>query len=87
MGEAKNKGAPPGGVRVAWWSPRSTRALSTGVYRSPRLMQTCTGGGAVAGVPRGTCTGHWHISTKARVSGGTARGRGGADQAYAYAMA
>ena len=45
------------------------------------------GGGAVAGVPRGTCTGHWHISTRALVSGGTARGGGGADQAYAYAMA
>ena len=32
--------------------------MSTGVYRSPRLTQIWTGGGAVVGAPRGTCTGH-----------------------------
>ena len=61
--------------------------MSTGVYRSPRLTQIRTGGGAVAGAPWGTCTGHWHINTRALVSGGTALGGGGADQAYAYAIA
>ena len=87
MGVAMARGLPPGGVRVALWSPRSILAVSTGVYRSPRLTQIWTGGGAVAGVPRGTCTGHWHTSKRALVSGGTARGGGGEDQAYAYAMA
>ena len=44
--------------------------MSTGAYRSPRLTQICTGDGVAAGVPRGTYTGHWRISTKARRSGG-----------------
>ena len=47
----------------------------------PRLMQTCTWGGG-AGVPRRTCTGHWHTNTKTRLSGGTAHGGAGADRAY-----
>ena len=53
----------------------------------PTLDAHLDRGGGVAGAPRGTCTGHWHTNTRARVSGGTARGGGGADQAYAYAMA
>ena len=81
MGVVMTRGDPPGGMRVALWSPRSSPAASTGEYQSPRLMQTCTGGGTAAGEPRGTCTGHWHTSTKARLSGVTARGGGGADEA------
>ena len=37
------------------------------------------GGGVDTEVPRSTCTGHWHTSTKVRLSGGTAKGGGGAD--------
>ena len=32
-------------MRVALWSPRSMLAVSTGVYRSPRLTQIWNGGG------------------------------------------
>ena len=64
-----------------------TSCVNQGVWVSPLDADLDRGGGAVTGAPRGTCTGHWETNTEARVSGGTARGGGGADQAYAYAMA
>ena len=45
MGVAMIRGLPPGGVRVARWSPRSMPAVSTGAYRSPRLRRFGPGGG------------------------------------------
>ena len=38
------------------------------------------------GLPRMTCTGQWHTSTKARLYEGTARGGAGADKAHTYAI-
>ena len=60
------------------WSRKCIQTAYPGQSRSHPLDAHLHQGGGGAGVPRGTCTGHWHTNTKALVFAATSRGGGGA---------